>query len=261
MKRFTATEKWSKPWFSDLPPRLKCLWLFICDAADAAGVWEPNFKLASFQIGEPVSADDLRQFGDRIQPIPGGKLRVLSFVQFQYGKLSEDCRAHIPVFRTLEKHSLSIAYPKATRSLKEEEEETEQEEETEDGESEGKVSAPGFDEFWSQFPKKKSKGAAAKAWAKLRCNSILPKILAGLRLAKASHDWTKDGGQYIPNPATWLNATGWEDDPSTWVKAPASKWEQAADADRARTCQPETPIALPTGTTSKPGDDFSDVPL
>jgi len=31
-------------------------------------------------------------------------------------------------------------------------------------------------------------------------------------------DWRKDSGQFIPHPATWLNAKGWED--STVIELP-----------------------------------------
>jgi hypothetical protein len=36
--------------------------------------------------------------------------------------------------------------------------------------------------------------------------------MEGLERAKRSRDWIKESGQYIPYPATWLNAKGWEDD-------------------------------------------------
>ena len=70
-----------------------------------------------------------------------------------------------------------------------------------------------FDEFWGQYPKKRSKGQAEKVWQKI-CpdDELFAEILHGLSLAKASQDWQKDGGQYIPYPATWLNAKGWEDE-------------------------------------------------
>jgi hypothetical protein len=29
-----------------------------------------------------------------------------------------------------------------------------------------------------------------------------------------SAQWTKDGGQFIPHPASWLRAHGWHDDPT-----------------------------------------------
>ena len=70
-----------------------------------------------------------------------------------------------------------------------------------------------FDEFWAQYPKKRSKGQAERAWAKITPDDALFRcILDGLERAKRSRDWIKDAGAYIPYPATWLNAKGWEDE-------------------------------------------------
>ena len=70
-----------------------------------------------------------------------------------------------------------------------------------------------FDEFWAQYPKKRSKGQAEKTWVKIKPDEQLFKaILDGLERAKTSVEWQKDGGQYIPYPSTWLNAKGWEDE-------------------------------------------------
>lgn len=70
-----------------------------------------------------------------------------------------------------------------------------------------------FDEFWAQYPKKRSKGQAERAWVKINPDEQLFKaILDGLERAKTSVEWQKNGGQYIPYPATWLNAKGWEDE-------------------------------------------------
>jgi len=70
-----------------------------------------------------------------------------------------------------------------------------------------------FDEFWAQYPKKRSKGRAERAWVKIKPDEQLFKaILDGLERAKTSVEWQKDGGQYIPYPASWLNAKGWEDE-------------------------------------------------
>ena len=70
-----------------------------------------------------------------------------------------------------------------------------------------------FETFWTNYPKKRSKGQAEKAWAKIKPNEQLTgEILSALERAKTSADWHKDGGQFIPYPATWLNAKGWEDD-------------------------------------------------
>lgn len=70
-----------------------------------------------------------------------------------------------------------------------------------------------FDEFWAQYPKKRSKGQAERAWVKINPDEQLFKaILDGLELAKKSEEWRKENGRYIPYPATWLNAKGWEDE-------------------------------------------------
>ena len=64
----------------------------------------------------------------------------------------------------------------------------------------------------SGYPKKKRRKDAAKAWAKLRPNDVLHQtLIAALSSHCISEDWTKDGGRYIPNAATWLNGERWQD--------------------------------------------------
>lgn len=76
-------------------------------------------------------------------------------------------------------------------------------------------SAGTFDLFWRAYPRKKSKGDAEKAWAKIHPDEQLTEhILRAVEQAKTSADWRKDGGQFIPHPATWLNRRGWEDEHS-----------------------------------------------
>jgi hypothetical protein len=78
---------------------------------------------------------------------------------------------------------------------------------------------PGFVEFWASYPRKKSKGDAIKAWNKLKPNlDLVSTILDAIYKAKGSPDWLKDNGQFIPYPASWLNARGWEDE----ITRPAS---------------------------------------
>lgn len=73
-----------------------------------------------------------------------------------------------------------------------------------------------FDRFWLAYPKRKSKGQALKAWNKLKPNEQLQdRIHIALERAKTSAEWRKDNGQFIPHPASWLNAMGWEDEQST----------------------------------------------
>ena len=70
-----------------------------------------------------------------------------------------------------------------------------------------------FERFWQAYPRKKSKGQAEKAWKSIRPDQVLVlRILSALEIAKTSGDWLRDGGRYIPYPATWLRAMGWEDE-------------------------------------------------
>jgi len=71
-----------------------------------------------------------------------------------------------------------------------------------------------FDRFWKAYPKKKSKGDAKRAWGKVKhLPDILEKITDSLIWQVRSEDWIKDNGQFIPNPATYLNGGCWEDEP------------------------------------------------
>lgn len=70
-----------------------------------------------------------------------------------------------------------------------------------------------FNEFWSVYPKRVSKGDALKAYKKLNPTPDLhARILAAVKKASALPDWQKDNGQFIPYPASWLNARRWEDE-------------------------------------------------
>lgn len=71
---------------------------------------------------------------------------------------------------------------------------------------------PRFNRFWAAYPRKVNKPAAIKAWNKLAPDdATLDAMGAGFKAQLASDAWTRDGGQYIPHPATWLNGRRWED--------------------------------------------------
>lgn len=77
---------------------------------------------------------------------------------------------------------------------------------------------PGFDAFWAAYPRKTAKPAAAKAYARLRPDDALQAlILSAVARQSLSPQWTKDGGEFIPHPATWLNGRRWEDGAATML--------------------------------------------
>lgn len=67
----------------------------------------------------------------------------------------------------------------------------------------------GFKEFWEAYPNKVKKPKAMAIWRRLKANHA--DVMAGLRRWKASEQWTKHNGKYVPHPTSWLNAEGWND--------------------------------------------------
>lgn len=69
-----------------------------------------------------------------------------------------------------------------------------------------------FEDFWKAYPKKTAKDDARKAFDKRKPDAeMLALMLAALAVQTTSPTWMKDGGQFIPNPATWLNGGRWQD--------------------------------------------------
>lgn len=70
-----------------------------------------------------------------------------------------------------------------------------------------------FETFWKCYPRKQAKPEADRAFKKIAPNDdLLATILASVERFKASDDWLRDAGQYIPYPATYLNGHRWEDE-------------------------------------------------
>ena len=81
-----------------------------------------------------------------------------------------------------------------------------------------------FGKFWDCYPKKKSKGSARKAWDKIKPDEKLSgSIIQKVNELRATWDWKKKNGQFIPYPATWLNAEGWLDEAESSTESAASE--------------------------------------
>lgn len=70
----------------------------------------------------------------------------------------------------------------------------------------------GFDSFWREYPKKKSKPEAMKAWKQVHGHDHLESILEALTWQRRCEQWQRENGQFIPYPASYLRARQWEDD-------------------------------------------------
>lgn len=81
--------------------------------------------------------------------------------------------------------------------------------------SKGKVinTAESFEKFWSLYPKKTAKQACVRAWTRLAPSpALVETILKDVESRSKTESWQKEGGQFIPFPATYLNGARWEDE-------------------------------------------------
>lgn len=73
-----------------------------------------------------------------------------------------------------------------------------------------------FDAFWRAYPNRVGKDAARTAFDKRKVDDdLLALMLSAIAAQSKSEKWTKDGGQFIPNPSTWLNQGRWQDEPDS----------------------------------------------
>ena len=215
-KRFTDTDKWQKRWFGDLNPKHKLLWLYCCDVCSAAGIVDFNPRFFSFALGVAVTQDTLNKaLGDKIVWLEKyNKFFIPSFVDFQYGQLSEVCKPHKPIIEELKKWGLIElengkgtvrvlkGYSKGINTLEEKEKEKEQEQETKGvvGEKEP------FDEFWAVYPKQrignKDKARAAFVQAVKRTGKTPQEITDKAAEYAASEEVARG---FAKGAQAWLN--------------------------------------------------------
>lgn len=71
-----------------------------------------------------------------------------------------------------------------------------------------------FEMFWAAYPKKLGKGAAEKAFKRIKPDDILlAQMIVAIKAIAITKQWQENNGQFIPYPATWLNQRRWEDEP------------------------------------------------
>jgi hypothetical protein len=216
VKRFTDTDKWLDPWFADLPPLSKLVWLYICDKCDHAGVIDISERIVSAMTGcdQGDVEGHLAELGRRVEKLPNGKWFVPGFVEFQYGALSEKSNLHKSVFRDIEKNNLNhrfkassshqVAITKATSK----------------GKGKGKVRvkySEEFERFWKLYPKRNGKKVGkADCWDWWQGNSVghedMARIIPWLLMDNRNRKAAIDAGKFyesLPDPCRWLKGRWW----------------------------------------------------
>ncbi len=159
-------------------------------------------EMARYQIAGELSANDNRVKGIQREI---GLVPENPFVSAFYDKYSSAFKLK----KLAEKPSPFEAPSKPLRS-----QEQEQEQEQDKNLLSESDDSNDFEQFWTAYPKKQAKQDASKAFraAKLKPEQ-LQTVLQDIKLRGSSPDWQKDGGKFIPLPATYLRGKRWEDVP------------------------------------------------
>ena len=82
--------------------------------------------------------------------------------------------------------------------------------------------------FWDAYPRKVGKDAAWRAWRSRKGDRPpIDAILAAVEMHRESDQWKRDGGKFIPYPATWLNQGRWDDE--IFSPTPAAEGHRGAN--------------------------------
>jgi len=117
-KRFTETEKWKDPWFSNLTNDEKIVWLFLLDDCNHAGIWQVNLRRLNFECRTNYSLRDIMNFlENRICEISEEKWFIPKFISFQYPKFPNGSPTIKSAIKMLDKEGLIQYYEDGSVSL------------------------------------------------------------------------------------------------------------------------------------------------
>ena len=202
-KRFTDTDKWDDPWFAELSPEYKLLWLYLCDKCNQVGIIDYSKRITEFNIGMAIDINDfVEKSENRVVKLRNGKLFLTKFLDFQVGTVSEKSPAHKPIIKLIEQNPEILEYPIPYPSArvvdtledtlvdrvqeKEKEEEKEIEiEKDEEKEEEKKTPHPFASELvtrWNTLASEQSNLACVRTISKSRASKISTRVKEGLTM-------------------------------------------------------------------------------
>lgn len=107
-----------------------------------------------------------------------------------------------------------------------------------------------FDAFWKSYPSKKSKPTGRKAFEKIAAKfkskpdefkALVNQIVCHVEKRKINDpQWSKDSGQFIPMPATFLNQERWNDEYTTGANHESSQQNFTNQSHRQLRSNPNT---------------------
>jgi len=213
-----ASTVWSEP------VETRIVWITLLAMADKHGVAEGSVPGLAVFARLPIEAvrtalkrlsspdrDSRSQEheGRRIESVDGGWL-ILNHAKYR-AKLGVDERREYNRLKQRQhrakRQQKSLTVNHSNRSNHKAEAEAEAE-----AGKDSRAPALGFEDFWKLYPKKRAKLEALKAWNKQKMTpEDVVAILEAVQLQAQCIDWRKEGGQFIPYPATYINQRRWTD--------------------------------------------------
>jgi len=88
------------------------------------------------------------------------------------------------------------------------------------------IAPAAFDRFWAIYPRRVAKRDALKAWIQLAPSAdLVDAIMVALGWQVTQPMWLRDGGQYVPYPASWIRSGRWDDEPPPPARGGYAPWE------------------------------------
>ena len=226
-RRMIHTSLWQNEQFAKLSDKAKLLYIGTITIADDDGRLKGNsliLKGQIFPLDEAVTSDQVRKYINECVKVKlvnyyevNGQyfLEHPNWQKFQTLRSDRKKDSEIPSFSDITTDSQPYdnqMSPNVLRKISKDKISKDQDKAS-DGDGKEIKYSDSFEEFWKVYPKKIGKGAAYKSWKKIKPSDVLKeKIINAVKMQCNSIQWQKEGGQYIPNPSTWLNQERWNDE-------------------------------------------------
>ena len=93
-----------------------------------------------------------------------------------------------------------------------------------------------FEKFWKAYPRHEAKQRAIPALERALKKTTIDTILNAIEKQKHSDKCTKDNGQFIPHPATWLNGGCWDDEITVAESEPEKEYHPITPLTKCKVC-------------------------
>ena len=99
----------------------------------------------------------------------------------------------------------------------------------------------GFVRWYAGYPKKKARADALKAWGQVAPDEeLVATMIAAVAAQSQTREWTKEKGEFVPLPASWLRGRRWDDVEAVGLVVepapvgPPDIWQQALERIQSR---------------------------